>query len=130
LASGAFPEADRFLASGFSEGGVLDIQILPAATMTVLRFDGELTTTGAAAVRAATQRLRQGGRLVVDLGGVRGVDRPGLAALVALLMKAKGKARSVKVSGCTPSVVDLLHREGIDRLFPLHPGTVPAVSGR
>ena len=49
---------------------------------------------------------------------------------VALLMKAKGKARSVKVSGCTPSVVDLLHREGIDRLFPLHPGTVPAVSGR
>ena len=45
-------------------------------------------------------------------------------------MKAKGKARSVKVSGCTPSVVDLLHREGIDRLFPLHPGTVPAVSGR
>ena len=72
------------------EGGVLDIQILPAATMTVLRFDGELTTTGAAAARAATQRLRQGGRLVVDLGGVRCVDRPGLAALVALLMKAKG----------------------------------------
>lgn len=130
MASGAFLEAERSWPEGPLEGGVLDIQILPAATMTVLRFDGELTTTGAAAVRAATQRLRQSGRLVVDLGGVRGVDRPGLAALVALLMKAKAKARSVKVSGCTPSVVDLLHREGIDRLFPLHAGTVPAAVGR
>jgi anti-anti-sigma factor len=103
------------------EDRVLDIQILPAATMTVLRFDGELTTTGAAAVRAAAKRLRQGGRLVIDLGGVRGVDRPGLAALVALLVKAKAKARSVRVSGATPSMQDLLEREGIDRLFPLQP---------
>jgi anti-anti-sigma factor len=109
---------------------VLDIQILPAATTTVMRLDGELTTSSAAALRAAAQRLRQSGRLVVDLGGVRGVDRPGFAALVALLVRAKGKARSVRLSGATPSVVDLLHREGIDRLFPLHAGTVPATLGR
>jgi len=100
---------------------VLDIQILPAATMTVLKLNGELTSSGTAAVRAATARLRQSGRLVVDLGGVRQVDRPGLAALVALLVKARSKTRSVGLSCTTPSVVDLLHREGIDRLFPLQP---------
>jgi anti-anti-sigma factor len=102
---------------------MLDIQILPAAAVTVLRFNGELTSSGAAAVRAATSRLRNGTKLVVDLGGVRQVDRPGLAALVALLVKAKDKARTVGVRCSTPSVVDLLHREGIDRLFPLQPAT-------
>ena len=103
---------------------MLDIQILPAAAVTVLRFDGELTTTGTAAVRAAASRLRQAGRLVVDLGGVRKVDRPGLAALVSLLVKARSKGGAVGLRCATPSVIDLLHREGIDRLFPLQPATV------
>ncbi len=104
---------------------MLDIQILPAAAVTVLRFNGELTSSGAAAVRAASARLRNGGRLIVDLGGVRRVDRPGLAALVGLLVKAKGKARTIGLRCDSPSVVDLLHREGIDRLFPLQPA--PAI---
>jgi anti-anti-sigma factor len=112
------------------EDAVLDIQILPAATMTVLRFDGELTTTGAAAVRAASLRLRKGGRLLVDLSGVKDVDRPGLAALVALLMKARTKIASVGVSATSPDVVDLLHREGLDRLFPLQPAPVAVGGGR
>ena len=103
---------------------MLDIQILPAPTATVLRLNGELTTSGAAAVRAAAKRLRHGTRLVVDLRGVRDVDRPGLAALVALLVKAKAKVRSVKLSGASPSMDDLLRREGIDRLFPLQPAPV------
>jgi anti-anti-sigma factor len=107
-----------------SEDRVLDIQILPAPTATVLRLNGELTTSGAAAVRAAAKRLRHGTRLVVDLRGVRDVDRPGLAALVALLVKAKAKVRSVKLSGASPSMDDLLRREGIDRLFPLQPAPV------
>lgn len=102
---------------------MLDIQILPAAAVTVLRFDGELTSSGAAAVRAASGRIRDAGRLVVDLSGVRKVDRPGLAALVGLLMKAKSRARTVGLRCASPSVVDLLHREGIDRLFPLQPAT-------
>jgi ABC-type transporter Mla MlaB component len=97
---------------------VLDIQILPGSAATVLRLDGELTSSGAAAVRAAAARLRQGGRLVVDLGGVRRVDRPGLAALVALLVKARGKVRAVGLRSASPSMVDLLHREALYRLFP------------
>ena len=104
---------------------MLDIQILPAATVTVLKFNGELTVSGTSAVRAAAMRLRQGGRLLVDLRGIRKVDRPGLAALVALLVRARSKVRTVGLACSTPSVVDLLHREGIDRLFPLQP--VPPV---
>lgn len=104
---------------------MLDIQILPAATGTVLTLSGELTASGTSAVRAAALRLRQGGRLLVDLRGIRKVDRPGLAALVALLVRARSKARSVGLACSTPAVVDLLHREGIDRLFPLQ--AVPPV---
>jgi len=100
---------------------VLDIQILPAATVTVLKLNGELTANGTSAVRAAALRLRQGSKLLVDLRGIRKVDRPGLAALVALLVRARSRARSVGLACNTPSVVDLLHREGIDRLFPLQP---------
>jgi len=44
-------------------------------------------------------------------------------ALVALLVRARSKARTVRVACNTPAVVDLLHREGIDRLFPLQPVT-------
>ncbi len=98
---------------------MLDIQILPAATTTVLRMTGELTASGASLVRMATSRIRRGDRLVVDLEGLRDLDRPGLAALVALLVKARAKTGSVGLRCDIPRVVDLLHREGIDRLFPL-----------
>ena len=110
---------------------MLDIQILPAATVTVLKLNGELTATGTSAVRAAALRLRQGGKLLVDLQGVRKVDRPGLAALVA--PAGAGPLEGPQRAGwrCnTPSVVDLLHREGIDRLFPLQPVAPAAAANR
>ena len=71
---------------------------------TVLRFDGELTTDGRRRrPRRHAPGFARAGRLVVDLGGVRRVDRPGLAALVGAADEGQGQgSRSVAVRCCRP----------------------------
>ncbi len=97
---------------------MLDIRMEPAASGLVWRLTGDLTARSTAALRIAARQVRSGRSMVVDLGGISRVDPPGLAALVALLVKARDRVGSLRVR-VSPDLHRQLAEQGFDRLFPI-----------
>jgi len=100
---------------------MLDIQVQLAPAASVWRLRGDLTSAGASVLRHAADRLQTGKRVLVDLADVTRVDRPGLGALIHLLVRAR-RLGTVEVQGMPSDVARLLRHEGIDRLVPLRQG--------
>jgi anti-anti-sigma regulatory factor len=97
---------------------MLDIRMEPAATGLVWRLTGDLTSRSTSMLRVAARQVRSGRSLLVDMSGISRVDPPGLAALVALLVRARDRAGSLRVR-VSPDLHRQLAEQGFDRLFPL-----------
>jgi anti-anti-sigma regulatory factor len=101
---------------------MLDIEIARADSGASWRLTGELTAAGASLLRRATAQIRDATPITVDLSGVRTVDRPGLGALVGMLLRARWSGAPVQLLAPAAPLVRLLREEGLDRLARLASG--------
>jgi anti-anti-sigma factor len=86
-------------------------------TCTVARLSGDLDISAAAALRASLHRLLlPGTRLVmIDLSDVPSCDLAGLAVLIGAQRSAAARGITVRVTGPSPQVAELLRSTGLDR---------------
>jgi ABC-type transporter Mla MlaB component len=97
---------------------MLDIRMEAGSGGSVWHLTGELTSSVTGPLRQAARHIRPDRALVVDLDGIQRLDRPGMAALVSLLLQARRRAASLVVRA-TPQVSRSLRDEGFDRMFPV-----------
>lgn len=101
---------------------MLELTMESAQTGSTWRLRGALTGPSCETLRTASRRLLAGRDLVVDCRDVVDLDRPGFAALVAAVARARRLGGSVRLR-CTPALADLARREGVDRLAHLVPAS-------
>ena len=89
----------------------------------IVRFEGRLALGPALfgikpqVENALTSRSSTG--LVLDLGGVSGIDSAGLGELVAVYSAATRRGVRVAVSGANASILEALAITRLDGIFPL-----------
>ena len=99
---------------------MLDIAVYQRPhALTVCRIAGDLVGGDASLVRRARHTLTTSDHITIDLGGVTGVDPPGLAALAGLLRRAMAMARHVDLRDVPPAMLARLRAAGFDRLVPI-----------
>ncbi|GAA0502036.1 STAS domain-containing protein [Deinococcus depolymerans] len=88
-----------------------------------LNLAGRLDAQNAADLRAALARHAAAtpGDLSVDLSGVPFMDSSALAALVGALKDRRREGRTLRLSGASPAVRELLSLTMLDRAFALPP---------
>lgn len=95
---------------------MLDIDIARHPAAVVWRLTGDLTVQTTDLLRAALARLTDPVVVRLDLSGLRSADRAGVAALVALFLRAREVGATVEVAGVAAPVVRVLRSEGLARL--------------
>jgi anti-sigma B factor antagonist len=72
--------------------------------------------------------LHQGGRVVLDLGGVTSIDSAGIGELVFLHNHAQGQKADLKVASPSPLVRELLDLTNVNSLLEIHPNLDDAMA--
>jgi anti-sigma B factor antagonist len=72
--------------------------------------------------------LHQGGRVVLDLGGVTSIDSAGIGELVFLHNHAQGQKADLKVASPSPLVRELLDLTKVNSLLEIHPNLDDAMA--
>jgi anti-sigma B factor antagonist len=89
---------------------------IDAAGAVTLRFHGDLDASRAADVRAAFHGMPVGAPILVDLEGVGTIDAAGLGALIGGIRRVRDGGGVVVLLSAGPSVRQLLHTTGVDRI--------------
>lgn len=95
---------------------MLDIDIARRRAAVVWRLTGDLTVQTTDVLRGALSRISGPTPVRLDLSGLRSADRAGVAALVALFLRAREMGATVEVAGVATPVVKVLRSEGLERL--------------
>jgi anti-anti-sigma factor len=87
--------------------------------VTTIKCHGELVSHTAATIKDLVNPLIPlGGRIVIDLGGVKHLDSSGLGALVGLKTAALKQGFCIlELANMTPSVVELLRMTHLTGMF-------------
>jgi anti-sigma B factor antagonist len=72
--------------------------------------------------------LHQGGKVVLDLGGVTSIDSAGIGELVFLHTRAQSQKAELKVASPSPIVRELLDLTNVDSLLEIHPNLDEAIA--
>jgi anti-anti-sigma factor len=86
----------------------------------LLRLTGQLTSGSASALR--TIRFSARDDVEFDMSGVEEMDRPGLGALMAVVLRLRRMGVSCRLSGTGPELLKMMRMEGLDRLVRLEGG--------
>jgi len=82
----------------------------------------------AALSRLVGEVLEQGGKVVLDLSGVRSIDSAGIGELVFLHTWAQSRNADLKCAGPTPLVRDLLNLTNVNSVLDIHPSVPEALA--
>lgn len=87
----------------------------------VVRLEGELTETGGQALVNTVKRLleKDGGCVVLDMGGVPFVSSSGLAELVRITAQANSQGGRAVLANLTPFVSDILSTTKLNQFFDI-----------
>jgi anti-anti-sigma factor len=80
----------------------------------VLRVEGEVDVSNAAALGTNLRQLVETDHVVVDLTGVSFMDSSGVSALIAATKHAANSGTSLRVAGATRAVMRTLQIVGVD----------------
>ena len=72
--------------------------------------------------------LENGGKVVLDLGGVSSIDSAGIGELAFLYTWARSQDADLKVASPTPLVRDLLDLTNLDSVLEIHPSVGEALA--
>jgi len=72
--------------------------------------------------------LQNGGKVVIDLSGVKSIDSAGIGELVFLHTRAQSQKAELKVASPSPIVRELLDLTNVDSLLEIHPNLDEAIA--
>jgi len=72
--------------------------------------------------------LQNGGKVVIDLSGVKSIDSAGIGELVFLHTQAQSQKAELKVASPSPIVRELLDLTNVDSLLEIHPNLDEAMA--
>ncbi|MFN8075722.1 MAG: STAS domain-containing protein [Kineosporiaceae bacterium] len=98
---------------------------------TVVEVGGDLDVQTGPALREVLYELAaKGGQdVVLDLSQVSFLDSSGLGVLVGALKRTRAAGGSLRLAGCSGSVLDVLTLTGLNRVFALEPDVATALAG-
>jgi anti-anti-sigma factor len=82
----------------------------------------------AALSRVVGEVLEQGGKVVLDLSGVRSIDSAGIGELVFLQTWAQSRSADLKCASPTPLVSELLNLTNVNSVLEIHPSLGEALA--
>ncbi|MFG3078479.1 STAS domain-containing protein [Streptomyces sp. NPDC048225] len=107
----------------------LEIITREAAPGPVLELLGDLDYDTAGRLREvlSSLALRQGSRLVLDLGGVTFCDSSGITALIVARNHALAAQAEVALADVPDHLMRVLRIVRLDQIFPIDPGSAAAM---
>ena len=94
----------------------------PGGSLTVLRFEGDITSTSKAAVLGTYQGLPAGTkRILLDFSGVDYLNSSGIALVIQLMIAAGKSGQTIRSFGLKPHFQKVFTMVGITKYTTLHP---------
>jgi len=78
--------------------------------------------------QVVSEFLENGGKVVLDLGGVRSIDSAGIGELAFLYTSAQSQNAELKCANPTPLVRELLDLTHLDSVLEIHPSVSEALA--
>jgi anti-sigma B factor antagonist len=78
--------------------------------------------------RVVGEILENGGKVVLDLGGVRSIDSAGIGELVSLYTRAQSQNADLKCARPSPLVRELLDLTNLNSVLEIHPSVDEALA--
>ena len=82
----------------------------------------------AALSRTVGEVLQQGGKVILDLSGVKSIDSAGIGELASLHSLALAQNADLKYASPSPLVSDLLDLTNLDSVLEIHPSVPEALA--
>jgi stage II sporulation protein AA (anti-sigma F factor antagonist) len=82
----------------------------------------------AALSRLVGEFLEHGGKVVLDLSGVKSIDSAGIGELIFLHTRAQSQHADLKYASPTPWVRELLDLTNVDSVLEIHPNVCDALA--
>jgi anti-anti-sigma factor len=101
------------------DAGRLRMAVRHDADDVLIELTGELDAAGRRSFRRQVRELlgRGGGTVTVDVGGLRSIDIPGMAALLRADLLLRGVQSTLLIRSATPAFMELLTATGLARRF-------------
>jgi anti-sigma B factor antagonist len=98
------------------------VQSNSGASITVLRYAGDITSASKAAVLGTFQGLPEDTkRVLLDFSGVDYLNSSGIALVIQLMIAASKRGQSVQTFGLKPHFIKVFTMVGITKYTKLHP---------
>jgi anti-anti-sigma factor len=92
------------------------------ASITVIRYTGDITSTSKGAVLGTYQGLSAGTKhILLDFSGVDYLNSSGIALVIQLMIAASKSGQIVQTFGLKPHFIKVFTMVGITRYTKLHP---------
>ena len=99
-----------------------EVQGPTGASITVLRYAGDITSTSKAAVLDTFQGLQtENRRIVLDFTGVDYLNSSGIALIIQMMIAANKSGQTVQTFGLKPHFKKVFTMVGITKYTTLHP---------
>jgi anti-sigma B factor antagonist len=99
----------------------ITIDVVPAASATILRIHGEITGASEAALMEAYGQAAPGVRAVVlDFGGLQYMNSGGIGLLVTLLVRAQRAGQRLYAIGLSEHCREILALTRLDEAIDIH----------
>jgi anti-sigma B factor antagonist len=112
------------------DAGRLRMAVRRDADDVLIELTGELDAAGRRSFRQQVRELlgRGGGTVTVDVGGLRSIDIPGMAALLRADLLLRGVQSMLLIRSATPAFMELLTATGLAGRFRIA-GKTQAAAG-
>jgi anti-anti-sigma factor len=90
------------------------------ASISVLRFTGDISSTSKDSVLGAWQTVGRNGPVLLDFSKVEYINSSGIALIIQMLMEADKTGQKVAVFGLTPHFQKVFTMVGISKYAGLH----------
>ena len=101
------------------------VEQVPCSTgdpITVIRFNGDITSTSQAAVTGTYEALPETAkRILLDFSKVEYLNSSGIALVIQMMIAASKKGQKIVTFGLTPHFVKVFTMVGITKYTSLHP---------
>jgi len=104
------------------------IHIETEASIAVMRFDGDITSTSKGAVLEAYQAISKTNvkKILLDFSKVEYLNSSGIALVIQMLMEANREGQKVQIFGLSPHFQKVFTMVGLTKYTTLHADEVAA----
>jgi len=125
------PQHLAALAATYKESSLkLSLETRNRGDVMIVHCQGRIVYRDEAAAlsRVVGEILEQGGKVVLDLGGVRSIDSAGIGELVFLHTWARSRNAELKCASPSPLVRELLDLTNVNSVLEIHPSVPEALA--